>query len=426
MDLLFKGLIALSCVVLLGLTIILARKKKDKDQVSKSSKKMAKQDDVQKQFNLAVMYDKGKEVEENKEQAFSLYQKAADQGYAEAQYRLGEMYDRGEGIEENKECAFSFYETAAKNGYVEAQHRLGVMYDTGEGVEKNKQRAFFWLQKAAEQGGMRAQVQLERLKCMASVRLIDLFKSIVPEVKTKVVEIVAIAYDPIKRYKVAVKTNDDRVNPMDACVGYAGVRIKSILKELDGEKIDIVPWDDNLEQFVKNAIQPADTLAVLIDEPHGQIDIVVAENQLDHAIGEQAQNVRLASELTGWTLNVTTEDQIQQNHKRNFVVEKPIQSIQKASSQDSKKNESQSNSNSHNKLDKKNEEVALSSQNKKLLRVNEGITGIDQVRLIDEGGGALGVVSISEALDAAKQRALDLVEVGPSANPPGLSNTGLC
>ena len=196
------------------------------------------------------------------------------------------------------------------------------------------------------------------------------------------------------------------------------VRIKSILKQLDGEKIDIVPWDDNLEQFVKNAIQPADTLAVLIDEPHGQIDIVVAENQLDHAIGEQGQNVRLASELTGWTLNVTTEDQIQQNHQRNFVVKKPDQSIQRASSQDSKKNESQSNSNSHNKLDKKNEQVALSSQNKKLPRVNEAITGIEQVRLFDEGGGALGVVSISAALGAAKQRALDLVEVGPSANPP--------
>ena len=74
---------------------------------------------------------------------------------------------------------------------------------------------------------MRAQVQLERLKCMASVRLIDLFKSIVPEVKTKVVEIVAIAYDPVKKYKVAVKTNDDHVNPMDACVGYAGFGLRA-------------------------------------------------------------------------------------------------------------------------------------------------------------------------------------------------------
>ncbi|MDP1574923.1 MAG: transcription termination factor NusA [Coxiellaceae bacterium] len=137
--------------------------------------------------------------------------------------------------------------------------------------------------------------------------LIELFKIEVPEIGEEVITIMGAARDPGSRAKIAVKTNDGRIDPIGACVGMRGARVQAVSNELAGERIDIILWDDNAAQLVINAMAPSEVSSIVMDEETHTMDIVVTEDQLAQAIGRAGQNVRLASELTGWTLNVMTE-----------------------------------------------------------------------------------------------------------------------
>jgi N utilization substance protein A len=139
--------------------------------------------------------------------------------------------------------------------------------------------------------------------------LIELFRIEVPEIAEDVIEIRGAARDPGLRAKIAVKTNDKRIDPVGACVGMRGSRVQAVSNELNSERIDIVLWDDNPAQLVINAMAPAEVASIIIDEDSHAMDIAVNEDNLAMAIGKNGQNVRLASELTQWTLNVMTEEE---------------------------------------------------------------------------------------------------------------------
>ncbi|MCC6296698.1 MAG: transcription termination/antitermination protein NusA [Pseudomonadales bacterium] len=155
----------------------------------------------------------------------------------------------------------------------------------------------------------RGPVLLLSRKC--SAMLIQLFRIEVPEIAEQVIEIRAAARDPGARAKIAVKTNDGRIDPIGACVGMRGARVQAVSGELDGERIDIVLWDDNPAQLVINAMAPAEVESIIVDEDSHTMDVAVAADNLAQAIGRGGQNVRLASELTGWNINVMSVDEIQ-------------------------------------------------------------------------------------------------------------------
>ncbi len=137
--------------------------------------------------------------------------------------------------------------------------------------------------------------------------LVELFKIEVPEVGQGLIEILGAARDPGLRAKIAVKSNDARIDPVGACVGMRGSRVQAVSNELAGERVDIILWDENPAQFVINAMSPADVTSVVVDEELHSMDIAVEEDKLSQAIGRGGQNIRLASELSGWELNVMTE-----------------------------------------------------------------------------------------------------------------------
>jgi N utilization substance protein A len=137
--------------------------------------------------------------------------------------------------------------------------------------------------------------------------LLELFKLEVPEVGQDLIDILAAARDPGLRAKIAVKSNDPRIDPVGACVGMRGSRVQTVSTELSGERVDIILWDENPAQFVINAMSPAEVASIVVDEETHTMDLAVNEDQLSQAIGRAGQNVRLASQLTGWTLNVMDE-----------------------------------------------------------------------------------------------------------------------
>jgi N utilization substance protein A len=137
--------------------------------------------------------------------------------------------------------------------------------------------------------------------------LIELFKLEVPEVGQGLIQILGAARDPGVRAKIAVKSNDSRIDPVGACVGMRGSRVQAVSNEIAGERVDIIPYDDNPAQFVINAMAPAEVVSIVVDEDAHSMDIAVTEEKLSQAIGRGGQNIRLASELTGWELNVMTE-----------------------------------------------------------------------------------------------------------------------
>ena len=139
--------------------------------------------------------------------------------------------------------------------------------------------------------------------------LIELFRIEVPEIGENIIQIKAAAREPGNRAKIAVKTNDGRIDPVGACVGMRGARVQAVSSELGGERVDIVLWDDNPAQLVINAMAPADITSIVVDEDSRTMDLAVTKDQLSQAIGRNGQNVRLASQLTGWTLNVMTVEE---------------------------------------------------------------------------------------------------------------------
>ena len=137
--------------------------------------------------------------------------------------------------------------------------------------------------------------------------LVELFKLEVPEVGQGLIDIIGAARDPGLRAKIAVRSNDARIDPVGACVGMRGSRVQAVSNELAGERVDIILYDENPAQFVINAMSPADVVSIVMDEEAHSMDIAVDEEKLSQAIGRGGQNIRLASELTGWELNVMTE-----------------------------------------------------------------------------------------------------------------------
>ena len=140
--------------------------------------------------------------------------------------------------------------------------------------------------------------------------MMELFKLEVPEVGQGLVSIKACARDPGDRAKIAVLAHDNRTDPIGACIGMRGSRVQAVSNELNGERVDIVLWSDNPAQFVINAMAPAEVQSIIVDEEKHSMDLAVAEDRLAQAIGKGGQNVRLASRLSGWQLNVMTQDQV--------------------------------------------------------------------------------------------------------------------
>jgi len=136
----------------------------------------------------------------------------------------------------------------------------------------------------------------------------ELFKLEVPEISEQVIEIKAIARDPGSRTKIAVKTNDNRIDPVGACVGMRGSRVQAVSNELGNERLDIVIWDDDPAQLLINSMGPADITSIVLDEIKGTMDVAVTQDTLAQAIGKSGQNVRLSSQITGWKLNVIDEE----------------------------------------------------------------------------------------------------------------------
>src|SRR5579871_419389 len=137
--------------------------------------------------------------------------------------------------------------------------------------------------------------------------LIELFKLEVPEVGQGLIQILGAARDAGVRAKIAVRSNDPRIDPVGACVGMRGSRVQAVSNEIAGERVDIIPFDENPAQFVINAMSPAEVMSIVVDEDSHSMDIAVSEEKLSQAIGRGGQNIRLASELTGWKLNIMSE-----------------------------------------------------------------------------------------------------------------------
>lgn len=150
----------------------------------------------------------------------------------------------------------------------------------------------------------------------SSEMLVELFRIEVPEIAEEVIELKAAARDPGSRAKIAVKTNDGRIDPVGACVGMRGARVQAVSNELANERIDIILWDDNPAQFVINAMAPAEIESIVVDEDAGSMDVAVAEDNLAMAIGRGGQNVRLASELSGWEVNVMSVAQWEEKQEK--------------------------------------------------------------------------------------------------------------
>jgi transcription termination/antitermination protein NusA len=146
-----------------------------------------------------------------------------------------------------------------------------------------------------------------------------LFEQEVPEVYEKVIEIKATARDPGSRAKIGVFSKDSSIDPVGACVGMRGSRVQAVVAEMQGEKIDIIPWSPDPATFIVNALQPAEVSKVVLDEEDGRIEVVVPDDQLSLAIGRRGQNVRLASQLTGWQIDIITETAESERRQNEFV-----------------------------------------------------------------------------------------------------------
>ncbi len=146
-----------------------------------------------------------------------------------------------------------------------------------------------------------------------------LFAQEVPEIYDGVVEIKSVARDPGSRAKIAVVSNDSSIDPVGACVGMRGARVQAVVNELQGEKVDIIEWNPEAASFIVNALAPAEVSKVVLDEDSNRIEVVVPESQLSLAIGRRGQNVRLASQLTGWNIDILTEQEESERRQKEFA-----------------------------------------------------------------------------------------------------------
>jgi N utilization substance protein A len=146
-----------------------------------------------------------------------------------------------------------------------------------------------------------------------------LFQQEVPEIYDNIIQVKSVARDPGSRAKIAVISRDASIDPVGACVGMRGSRVQAVVNELQGEKIDIIPWSPDAATFIVNALQPAEVVKVVLDEDSARIEVVVPDDQLSLAIGRRGQNVRLASQLTGWDIDILTEAEESERRQKEFV-----------------------------------------------------------------------------------------------------------
>jgi N utilization substance protein A len=225
--------------------------------------------------------------------------------------------ERGQVVEEYKDRVGSLI-----SGVVKRVDRSGIYVDLGANAEgfiardqmiprepvRAQDRIKAYLKEVrSEQRG--PQLFLSRT---APEFLIELFKLEVPEVGQGLITILGAARDPGVRAKIAVKSADPRIDPVGACVGMRGSRVQAVSNEIAGERVDIIPFDENPAQFVINAMAPAEVVSIVVDEDSHSMDVAVTEEKLSQAIGRGGQNIRLASELTGWDLNVMSEQAAEQ------------------------------------------------------------------------------------------------------------------
>ncbi|GJM05878.1 MAG: transcription termination/antitermination protein NusA [marine bacterium B5-7] len=206
------------------------------------------------------------------------------------------------------------------SGVVKRSERSGVIMDLGNNAEAFIPREDL-IPREAVRPGDRIRAYLKEVKPeitrgpqlflsrTAPELLIELFKIEVPEINEGMIDIINGARDPGARAKIAVKANDPRIDPIGACVGMRGSRVQAVSNELGGERVDIILWDENPAQFVINAMAPAEVASIMVDEDAHTMDVAVAEENLSQAIGRGGQNVKLASELTAWELNVMSVEQ---------------------------------------------------------------------------------------------------------------------
>jgi N utilization substance protein A len=202
-------------------------------------------------------------------------------------------------------------------GIVKRTERKGVFVDLGNNIEAFIPRENLIPREVMRMGdrvrGYLAEVRSEQrgpqlfLSRTAPEFLVQLFKLEVPEIGQGLIDIMGGARDPGLRAKIAVRSNDPRLDPVGACVGMRGSRVQTVSNELGGERVDIILWDENPAQFVINAMSPAEVVSIVVDEDKHSMDVAVTEEKLSQAIGRNGQNIRLASQLTGWELNVMTE-----------------------------------------------------------------------------------------------------------------------
>lgn len=228
---------------------------------------------------------------------------------------------------ERGQIAEQYYDQVGEliTGIVKKMNRDNVILDLGNNAEAvlyredmiqretfrpgDRVRAYLYAVKPEVRG---PQLFVSRTK---SEMLVELFRIEVPEIGEEMLDILAAARDPGSRAKIAVKSNDRRIDPVGACVGMRGARVQAVSGELNGERVDIVLYDDNPAQFVINAMAPAEVASIIVDEDSKSMDIAVAEDNLAMAIGRSGQNVRLAGQLTGWELNVMTEADMAEKHQ---------------------------------------------------------------------------------------------------------------
>jgi N utilization substance protein A len=210
------------------------------------------------------------------------------------------------------------------NGQVKKVTRDAVIVDLGNNAEAVLPRED-WIPRETFRVGDRLRALLKEIRPEARgpqlalsrtspVMLIELFKIEVPEIADGVIEILGAARDAGSRAKIAVKTNDGRIDPIGACVGMRGSRVQAVSGELGNERIDIVLWDDNVAQLAINAMSPAEVVSIVVDEETRSMDIAVSADNLAQAIGRGGQNVKLASDLVGWELNIMTEEDAAEKH----------------------------------------------------------------------------------------------------------------
>ena len=215
-------------------------------------------------------------------------------------------------------AAYSSRVGSLLNGQVKRVTREGLIVDLGNNAEAWLHRDT-WIPRETFRVGDRLRAILTEIRPdtrdaplvmsrTVPAMLVELFKIEVPEIADGVIEILAAARDPGSRAKIAVKTNDGRIDPVGACVGMRGSRVQAVSGELAGERVDIVLWADDVAELAINVMKPAEVASIVLDEDSRSMDIAVAEDNLAQAIGRTGQNVRLASELTGWRLNIVAEE----------------------------------------------------------------------------------------------------------------------